>query len=107
MPKFLWQVSYTAQGAQGLKAGGGTARQAEAEKLARQAGGKLESFYFALGEADAFIVVDLPDTSTATAISLAINAAGAVRVRTVPLLSPAEMDAAAKKGVDYQPPGAK
>ena len=107
MPKFLWQVSYTAQGAQGLKADGGSARRAVAEQLVNQAGGKLESFYFALGESDAYIVADLPDTSAAMGISLAVNASGAVRLRTVPLLTPEEMDAAAKKTVDYRPPGKK
>jgi uncharacterized protein with GYD domain len=107
MAKFLWQVSYTAQGAQGLKADGGTARRAAVQKLVQQAGGKLESFYFALGESDVFVVADLPDTATATAVSLAVNATGAARLRTVPLLTPEEMDAAVKQSVDYRPPGGK
>ena len=33
MPKFLWQVSYTSQGAQGLQKDGGTARRAAIQKL--------------------------------------------------------------------------
>ena len=105
MPKFLWQVSYTSKGAEGLKKDGGSARRAMVQKLVDQAGGKLESFYFALGESDVFVVADLPDATTATAISLAVNAAGAAQLRTVPLITPEEMDAAAKKSVDYRPPG--
>ena len=105
MPKFLWQVSYTAQGAQGLRKDGGTARRAVAQKLAEQMGGKLESFYFALGESDAFIVAELPDATAAAALSLAVNASGALQLRTIPLITPEEMDAAAKKSPDYRPPG--
>src|SRR4051812_22147923 len=63
MPKFLWQVSYTAQGAEGLRKDGGTARRAVAQKLAEQMGGRVESFYFALGESDAFIIAELPDAT--------------------------------------------
>jgi uncharacterized protein with GYD domain len=106
MAKYLWQVSYTAQGAQGLQKDGGSARRAAVKRLLEQAGGKLETFYFALGESDVYIIVDLPDAKTATAVSLAVNAAGAARLRTVVLLTPEEMDASAKLGVDYRPPGA-
>jgi uncharacterized protein with GYD domain len=106
MPKYHWQVSYTPQGAQGLKKDGGTARRAAVQKLLEQSGGKLESFYFALGDADAFIVADLPDAAAVMAISLVVSASGAARVRTSLLMTPEEMDAAAKKTVDYRPPGA-
>jgi uncharacterized protein with GYD domain len=105
MPKFLWQVSYTAQGAHGLLKEGGSARRAVVERLTQQAGGKLECFYFALGESDAYVIADLPDATTAAAVSVAVNAVGAARLRTVPLLTPEEMDAATRKSVDYRPPG--
>lgn len=107
MPKYLWQVSYTSQGAQGLRKEGGSARRAFVKQLTEQLGGKLESFYFALGESDAYCVADLPDAKTALALSLAVNAAGAVQLRTVPLLTPEELDAAAKMTVDYRPPGTR
>ena len=106
MPKFLLQVSYTAQGAQGLQKDGGSARRAAVQRLTEQAGGKLESFYFALGESDAYVIADLPDATTAAAISVAVNGVGAVNLRTVPLVTPEEMDLAVKKSVDYRPPGA-
>ena len=106
MPKFLWQVSYTSQGAQGLQKDGGSARRAAVQKLTEQLGGKLEAFYFALGESDAYVIADLPDTITATALSLAVNAAGAARLRTVELVTREDMDKAAEKAVDYRPPGA-
>jgi uncharacterized protein with GYD domain len=106
MAKYLWQVAYTPQGAQGLQKEGGSARRTAVERVVEQAGGKLESFYFALGESDVYVIADIPDAKTAAAVSLAVNAAGAARLRTVVLVTPEEMDAAAKKAVDYRPPGA-
>lgn len=106
MPKFLWQVSYTSQGAQGLQKDGGSSRRAAVQRLTEQAGGKLEAFYFALGESDAYVIADLPDATTAVAISVAVSGTGAAHLRTVPLVTPEEMDLAVKKAVDYRPPGA-
>ncbi len=52
------------------------------------------------------MIVDLPDNESATAVALTVNSAGAATVRTVALLTPEEVDAAAKRSVDYRPPGA-
>ena len=49
----------------------------------KSAGGKLEAFYFAFGDTDAFVLVDAPDHATVAAASLAINSSGAVRTKTV------------------------
>jgi uncharacterized protein with GYD domain len=106
MPKYLWQVSYTLAGAKGLKQDGGSARRAAVQAMLEQAGGRLESFYFALGESDLFIVADVPDLTAATAISLTVNATGASQLRTIPLITPEEMDAAARTSIDYRPPSA-
>jgi uncharacterized protein with GYD domain len=105
MPKYLWQVSYTAQGAQGLQKEGGSARRAVVQRLIEQAGGKLEAFYYALGESDLYIIADVPDVDTVVAVSVAVNAAGGARLSTVPLLSPEQLDGALKRAVDYRPPG--
>ncbi|MFL5495732.1 MAG: GYD domain-containing protein [Gemmatimonadales bacterium] len=105
MAKYLLQGSYTPQGVQGLRKDGGTGRRAAVKRLVEQVGGKLESFYFAFGESDVHSIVELPDTATALALSLAVNAIGVVNLRTVPLITPEEMDAATKKSIDYQPPG--
>ena len=42
---------------------------------------------------------------TATAASLAINASGAVNLKTTVLITPEEVDAATQKPINYQPPG--
>jgi len=106
MAKFLIQATYTADGARGLKKEGGSARKAAVDKAIAGLGGKLESFYFALGETDAFLVVDVPDAATAVAVSLAVNVTGTVRTSMTQLLTVEEMDAACKKTVAYRAPGA-
>jgi len=65
----------------------------------------MEAFYFAFGEDDAFVILDAPDNASLAAASLAINASGAVRTKTTVLLTPEEIDKAAKKTVRYRPPG--
>ena len=74
-------------------------------QVAESVGGKLESFYFAFGERDAYVVVELPDNESAAAVALTVNASGGATVRTVVLLTPDEVDDAAKRSVDYKPPG--
>jgi uncharacterized protein with GYD domain len=105
MPKYLFAGSYTVAGTKGLVEEGGTKRRVQVQQILEKLGGKLEVFYFAFGETDVFCVADLPDAVTATAISLAMNKAGAVRVTITPLITPEEIDHASKKTVAYKPPG--
>ncbi len=106
MPRYLWQASYTPEGARGLRQDGGSKRRAAIQQLMEQAGARLEAFYFAFGEADAYVIADVPDAATAAALSLAINAVGVVQVRTTVLLTPEEIDTATQRSLDYRPPGA-
>ncbi len=105
MPKYLFQGSYTEQGVKGVLKEGGSKRREVVEQLAQGLGGKLEAFYFAFGGDDFFIIVDLPSAIDAAAVALIVNASGAVKARTVVLITPEEIDAAAKKTVTYRPPG--
>ena len=105
MPKYLVRGSYTAEGAKGLRKDGGSKRRQVAEALVKEAGGKLESFYFTFGETDVIIIIDLPDNVSSVAMSLAVNSSGVTNVTTTPLLTAEEMDAAAKKQFAYRPPG--
>jgi len=75
------------------------------EQLVKSSGGTLEAFYYAYGGDDFFIIVDLPDSVTTTAISLAVHTTGAVTFKTIVLITPEEVDAAVKKSVSYRPPG--
>ena len=105
MPKYLVSVSYSAEGAKGLRQDGGTKRREVAGHAVESVGGKMEAFYFALGDDDAYVIVDAPDYATIAAASIAINASGAVRTKTVALLSPEDIDNAVKKTVNYRAPG--
>jgi len=105
MPKYLVKVSYTLDGLKGLIAKGGSARVEAATHAIESQGGSVESFYFALGEHDVYVVTDAPDNVAISAVVLAINAAGGAVCQTVVLLTPEEVDQAAQKTVDYSPPG--
>ena len=67
MPHYLIQGSYTADGAQGLLAEGGTARIAEATGLIEALGGTLECLYFIWGSAAIIGVPERPDAAAAAA----------------------------------------
>jgi uncharacterized protein with GYD domain len=105
MAKYLVQASFTSTGAKGLQNEGGTSRKQTLEKLIADMGGTLEAFYFGFGSHDVYVLADLPDNATAAALSLAVNASGAVQLSTVVLMTPAEIDEATKKTVAYRPPG--
>jgi uncharacterized protein with GYD domain len=106
MPKYLIKARYTQEGIAGVKREGGSSRRDAVAKTAESAGGKLESFYFAFGDTDAYVVVDLPDNASAAGLAMTVGASGAAMVNTVPLLTPEEVDGAAKVSVDYRKPGA-
>ena len=106
MAKYLFKVTYSTHGTKGLLADGGSNRVAAVEKMVEGLGGRVEAFYYAFGENDAFTIVDVPDAVSAAAVSLVVNATGAVRLSTTVLMTPEDMDAAAEKSVDYLPPGA-
>ena len=105
MAKYLFHGSYNVEGLKGLLKEGGTGRREATEQLAKSLGGTLEAYYFAFGENDFYVIVDLPDNVSSCAAALMGNASGAINVKTVVLLTPEEMDLAVKKTVDYRAPG--
>jgi uncharacterized protein with GYD domain len=106
MAKFLIKASYSADGLKGLMKAGGTSRVNAIEKALAGVGGSIESFYFAFGGDDVYVVVDGPDNAGAMAMAAAIGSGGAIRdYETVVLLTPAEVDQAMNMTVDYVPPG--
>ncbi len=106
MAKFLFSGSYTSDGTKGLLKEGGSRRRAMLEEMIGSLGGTVEAFYFAFGEADVYVIADLPDAVSAAALSMTASAAGAAGVRTVALLTTEEIDEASSKSVAYRPPGA-
>jgi uncharacterized protein with GYD domain len=105
MAKYLIKANYTAEGAKGVAHDGGTGRRAAVEKMLASVGGRLEAFYFALGDTDLYVIADLPDNTAVASLALAVAQSGKASTRTVVLMTPEEMDAAAKKNVAYRAPG--
>ena len=105
MAKYLVMASYTAEGAKGVLGEGGTKRRQAAEESVKSAGATIDALYFAFGDSDVIAIIDAPDHATVAAASMAINASGAIRLKTVVLLTPEEIDEAVKKGTTYRAPG--
>jgi len=97
MPRFLQQVAYTSESWKALIAN--PQDRVEAIRPAIQKlGGKIESAWFAFGEYDVVLIVEMPDSVSAAAIAIAFAAGGACKsVKTTPLLSAAEAMEAMKK----------
>jgi len=107
MKKYLIKACYNANGVKGLIADGGSKRKSEVQKMLAGLGGKLDSFYYAFGDHDAYITCELPDDISAAAVGLRVNSTGLVTISTTVLLSPEDIDAASKKSVSYRAPGEK
>jgi uncharacterized protein with GYD domain len=105
MPKYLFEARYTAEGAKGLAREGGSGRRDAVARMTEGLGGKLEAFYYAFGDVDAYVIVDMPDNVSVAATALAVNQAGGATLKTVVLLTPEDMDKAGKTPVAYRPPG--
>ena len=105
MPKYLVEARYTVEGTKGLVREGGSGRRAAVAKTIESVGGKVEALYFAFGDVDVYVIVDVPDNVSAAAVSLAANQSGAIVSKTIVLLTPEEMDKSVQKPVSFRPPG--
>lgn len=105
MPKYLLHGSYTEEGLKGLLEEGGTKRMEATKKAIASLGGKLETYYYAFGENDYFLIVDQPESANVIAGTLIANATGTVKLKTTVLITPEEVDRAVKKTMDWRPPG--
>jgi uncharacterized protein with GYD domain len=106
MSKYLVKASYSPEGMKGVMAKGGSARADAIEKLVSGVGGSLESFYFAFGSDDVYIVIDAPSHEAMAAVAGTVTSTGALSsYETVVLLTADQLDAAAGLPVDYAPPG--
>jgi uncharacterized protein with GYD domain len=105
MPKFLIEVSYTAEGFKGLQKDKAAGRTAAVKNALKAVDGQLECLYWCLGDRDAIAICELPNTVAASALAAAISASGLVRTKTTALLTAQEMDTALAKSITYQAPG--
>ena len=105
MAKYLFTGKFTAQGGKGVMGEGGSARVQAVSALVASLGGRLESYHFAFGEDDYVVIAELPDNVAAAAAGMAVSSSGAVSNRTVVLLTPEEVDQAARRSPTYRAPG--
>ena len=87
MANYMFRTRYTRSGLEGLLREGGTGRREALRQTIEGMGGKLEGFYYAMGDDDL------------------IAAAGALEVSTTVLISPETIDEAVNKSVSYRLPG--
>ncbi len=85
-------------------------RTAAVRQLAGAVGGSLESAYWMFGAHDGFVVVDVPDSVSAAAVSVAVGSTGSFKhLETHELFTQdqlGQMLARAKDAAQaYQPPG--
>ena len=105
MPKYLIVATYSPEGMKGVLREGGSERRKMIADMAKNLDGELESFYYAFGKTDVFVILDLPDNVSAAAAALTVGASGTVTLNVTVLLTPEEIDAAGKKSPIYRPPG--
>lgn len=105
MPKYLISASYTADGLKGLQKDKASGRRRAIDAAIEGIGGKVECTYYALGQDDVYLVVDLPDIVSAAALGIAASATGLVHTRTTALMTIEEVDRAVEKSVNYRAPG--
>jgi uncharacterized protein with GYD domain len=104
--RYMFQASYSPEGIKGVLKEGGTGRRTAVEAALKSLGGKLEALYYAFGDTDVFVIVDGIDNTTAAAFSMGVAATGTLTaVKTTVLMTPEEIDQAAKKTMTYRPPG--
>jgi|SRR5690349_3327813 len=105
MPKYLMEATYTTEGIQGLAKDSASGRRADVQAAVAAVGGKVEAFYYAFGDYDVVVILDLPDNVKAAGLSLTVGGSGAVRVRTILLLTVEEVDQALEIRTRYRAPG--
>ncbi len=105
MAKYMLRANYTQQGLAGLLKEGGTGRRKALTQTVEGVGGSVEAMYYAFGDCDLYLIADLPDETSAAALSLAIGAAGALDMKLTVLLTPETVDDAVAQSVPYRAPG--
>jgi uncharacterized protein with GYD domain len=71
-------------------------------------GGKLEAYYWMFGQFDGFAVCDVPDSTSAAAVSIAVSSTGAFgHIETHELIPAASLKGILEtaKGLSYSAPG--
>ena len=106
MPKFLIEASYTLEGVKGLRSAGGTQPpRCDRPRPRDRRRHRSSTSPSPSATRTSSVIVDLPDNTAAAAVALTVNSAGGASTKMTPLISAEEVDAAAKRSVEYRPPG--
>ncbi|MGH8859663.1 MAG: GYD domain-containing protein, partial [Jatrophihabitantaceae bacterium] len=84
-------------------------RAAAVAATCESAGGRLVAYYLMFGAWDGFIIIEVPDSRSAAAVSLAVSSTGALdRLETHELVEPDDLAGilAQAGSLTYSPPGA-
>ena len=65
----------------------------------------MECVYYAFGEYDIYGILDMPDNASMAAFAMKATSGGRVALKSVALMTAAEIDEAAKKQSEYRAPG--
>lgn len=106
MARFMFKLSYSKDGMQGVMKEGAVNRRTFIEKMAGEMGGSITSFDFAFGDTDLYAIAEMPDQIAAAAVATAVGASGTGSIETVVLLSAEDIDRAIDKHAPYRAPGA-
>lgn len=79
--------------------------------LLEAVGGRLDAYYWMFGDHDGFVIADVPDSTTAATVSLAVSSTGAFAGLETHELIPADqigqlLERAKTAASQYTPPGA-
>lgn len=106
MPMFLVEGSYTADGLKGLAKESASGRETAVKNALAALGGRLVGIYYALGDADVYVLCECPDHVAVAALSLAASSSGLIRTKTVALMTVEETNRAIAMKTGYRAPGA-
>ena len=89
MPTYVGFLRFTQQGIQNIK--DSPNRVQAARQAIEAAGGKMEAFYYTMGQYDAITIIEAPDDATVSRLVLGVAAQGNARLETARAFSADEM----------------
>ena len=90
MKTYIALSSFTDQGVRSVK--DSTKRADAVQEAAKKFGASMPQLYWTLGKYDLVAIIEAPDDESATAFSLAIAAAGNIRIQTLRAFNKGEMN---------------
>jgi uncharacterized protein with GYD domain len=106
MPLYMYQGAYTPQSWAAQISDPQNRVEAIGQRVSESVGGKLVGGWYAFGEFDIVLIIDVPDNVSAAAIGIAVAAGGAMKSSKITVLMTGDEGAAAIRNasnVTYAP----